>query len=851
MRAATAIRWRRGATIAAIATLAAAVGVLVVDRFRWAAHYPAAREDLRLAEEAARDDADAAPALQALVERRTAESLRFERRQRAAGVVALVAAGLSVALLSRRGPRDPALPATLAKRLRKRAAPSPSTNSEAAHRAPPMAVAPAPPVDQSRVAAIVGRVGREPRHLIPLLHAIDEEFHYVPPAALQELSRLTDATPTQVAGVVSFYSRFRTRPRGRHVVQVCRGTACHVAGVDRVLEELRRHLGIAESEDTDPALRATVETVGCLGCCTLAPVLRVDDEFEDGVRVEDLPEIIESRLAADGKAHRRRRVPRTAPSANGAARPRRGALGFDGASSGGRLAGLWRRDPPVADGVRTPSAELLNHDEQAILGGAPVVRVVTEHCGVMDPRSQSDYRRHGGFAALEAVLRKGDPAGVIETIDRSGLRGRGGGGFPTARKWRLVNAADGEKFIVANGDEGDPGAFMDRVIMESCPYRVLEGMAIAAYAVGARRGFLYVRNEYPLAVARVRHAVSEMTRSGLLGESVLELGFAFDVEVVEGGGAFVCGEETALLESIMGRRGTPRSRPPYPVEQGLWGRPTLVNNVETLASVPWILRNGAERFAAMGTAGSKGAKVFALAGKVRRGGLVEAPMGVTIRQLVEGVGGGVPEGRTFKAVQIGGPSGGCLPAELAETPVDYEALRAAGTIMGSGGLVVMDDRDCMVDVARYFLEFTQQESCGHCTFCRVGTRKLLDLLEKICQGKGAPRDLDEIESLSRSITLGSLCGLGKTAPNPVLTTLRYFRDEYEAHLQGRCPAGRCRALIRYEVTADCVGCTLCAQHCPVAAIEPTPYRRHVIDADLCTRCDACRTTCPQDAIRVL
>ncbi len=387
--------------------------------------------------------------------------------------------------------------------------------------------------------------------------------------------------------------------------------------------------------------------------------------------------------------------------------------------------------------------------------------------------------------------------------------------------------------------------------MESFPYRVLEGMAIAAYAVGAERGYLYVRHEYPHAVRRLRRAIDRMISEHLLGDHILGSDFSLHVELIEGAGAFVCGEETALLESIMGRRGIPQLRPPYPIERGLFGRPTLVNNVETLANVPWIVRNGPERFAAFGTETSKGTKVFSLSGKVQRGGMIEVPMGRTIREIVMGLGGGVEQGHRFKAVQIGGPSGACIPASLADTPIDYEQLRAIGAIMGSGGLVVLDDSDCMVDVARYFLEFTQQESCGHCTFCRVGTRKLLDILERICAGKGRPRDLQEIESLSQSVELGSLCGLGKTAPNPVLSTIRYFREEYEAHLQGRCPAGRCKAIIQYHVTRDCVGCTLCAQKCPAGAIKPTPYRQHVIQQDLCTRCDACRVACPEHAIEVI
>jgi NADH-quinone oxidoreductase subunit F len=443
------------------------------------------------------------------------------------------------------------------------------------------------------------------------------------------------------------------------------------------------------------------------------------------------------------------------------------------------------------------------------------------------------------------------PEQLVATIEASGLRGRGGAGFPSGQKWRAVRKQPGEvKYVICNGDEGDPGAFMDRMILESFPYRVIEGLALAALAVGSQEGIFYIRHEYPLAVRRVRAAIAEMEKRGWLGANLLGSGPALRLSVVEGAGAFICGEETALIASVEGRRGMPRLRPPFPAESGLWGKPTLINNVETLALVPWIIRHGAESFAAMGTAKSKGTKVFALAGKIRRGGLIEVPMGTTLRDIVEKIGGGTAEGRRIKGVQIGGPSGGCVPASLMDTPVDYESLREAGAIMGSGGMVVLDDATCMVDIARYFLRFTQDQSCGKCTFCRVGTKRMLDILDKLCAGKAQRAHLEELEVLARQVGAGSLCGLGKTAPNPVISTLRYFRDEYEAHLQGRCPAGHCTALVKYKVTADCTGCTLCAQHCPVQAIPMVPYRRHEINLELCTRCDTCRKVCPRNAIEV-
>jgi NADH-quinone oxidoreductase subunit F len=488
-------------------------------------------------------------------------------------------------------------------------------------------------------------------------------------------------------------------------------------------------------------------------------------------------------------------------------------------------------------------------DAAEYLGGQ--VRLATEDCGWLDPLDLAAYQSRGGFTALRKVLAELGAERTIELIKQAGLRGRGGAGFPTGQKWTLARRSPGEvKYMVCNGDEGDPGAFMDRMLLESFPFRVLEGMAIAAFCVGARQGYLYIRAEYPLAVKRVRQAIKILEAAGWLGERMCEGRWPLKLEVKEGAGAFVCGEETALIASLEGQRGFPRLRPPYPVEKGLWGKPTCVNNVETLTLVPWIIRHGPEEFAKFGTEKSKGTKVFALAGKVRRGGLIEVPMGITIRRIVEEIGGGVGPDRTFKAVQIGGPSGGCIPASLAETPVDYEALTAAGAMMGSGGLVVLDDQDCMVDIARYFLRFTQDQSCGQCTFCRVGTRRMLDLLDRLCTGEGKPGDLEKLEQLSREVSQGSLCGLGQTAPNPVLTTLKYFREEYEAHLQGRCPAGKCVALIKYVVTDKCIGCTRCAQRCPVEAIALVPWQKHEIDVQKCTRCDICRKACPVKAIEI-
>ncbi|MFI5338766.1 MAG: NADH-ubiquinone oxidoreductase-F iron-sulfur binding region domain-containing protein [Candidatus Methylomirabilales bacterium] len=478
-------------------------------------------------------------------------------------------------------------------------------------------------------------------------------------------------------------------------------------------------------------------------------------------------------------------------------------------------------------------------------------RIVLRNCGVIDPSSLDEYLARDGYRALETVLTQMTPAQVITLISESGLRGRGGAGFPTGTKWRLAQAAkDPHKYVICNGDEGDPGAFMDRSVLEGDPHSVLEGMAIAAYAIGASAGYVYVRAEYPEAVRRLRHAIAQASGHGCLGTNILGKGFHFEVALKEGAGAFVCGEETALIASIEGKRGMPRVRPPFPVESGLWGHPTCINNVETLANVPWIVLNGAGAFKACGTAGSKGTKVFALAGKVKRGGLVEVPMGTTINEVINEIGGGTISGRTFKAVQMGGPSGGCIPASLGETPVDYEQLTATGAIMGSGGMVVMDESTCMVDVARFFLSFTQNESCGKCTFCRIGTKRMLEILERICEGKGKEEDLKLLAELGEQIKASSLCGLGQTAPNPVLTTLRYFLPEYQAHITERkCPAKVCLPLVEFWIDPEkCNGCGLCVQACEVGAVSGDRKLPHCVDVAVCVKCARCMTVCRQDAI---
>ncbi|HPC95362.1 MAG TPA: NAD(P)H-dependent oxidoreductase subunit E [Sedimentisphaerales bacterium] len=779
-------------------------------------------------------------------------------------------------------------------------------------------------LDLKFVDQTVARVGTGAEKVLEILQALQTYYGYLPTEALQRVCALTEITPATITGVSTFYDQFRHRPAGKHIIHVCVGTACHVKGADQVYEEFLRYLGIPEGEDTDAQKLFTVEKIACLGCCTLAPAVQIDDVTYGHLTRETVPKVLSDFLRhADAKAARHGKRRRKGKA--GAVGELRVGLGSCCVARGsGRLnealdralaetgvkvsvkrvgcVGMCHQTPllevVLPNGESSLYARVQPEDAKAIVlrhfgtrgpvrkvrtkvsrvldrlltdeNSEPVTRysihvrdravsdflghqihIATEHCGQIDPTDLDEYLAHDGFQALEKSLREFGPEEVIAQIEKSGLRGRGGAGFPTHLKWSAVRAQEAEiKYIVCNGDEGDPGAFMDRMLMESYPYRILEGMAIAARCVGAKEGFLYIRAEYPLAIRRVNEAIEKCADRGYLGDHILGSDFSLRLKIVAGAGAFVCGEETALMASIEGRRGMPRLRPPYPAVKGLWSRPTLINNVETYAAVPWILRNGADAYAAIGTDKSKGTKVFALAGKVARGGLIEVPMGISIRQIVEEIGGGVAGGLKFKAVQVGGPSGGCIPVGSDNLSIDYESLTAAGAMMGSGGLVVLDETDCMVDIARYFLQFTQNQSCGKCTFCRIGTRRMLDILDRLCAGEGRVDDLDELQHLAEMVKKGSLCGLGKTAPNPVLSTLRYFRDEYEAHIRKRCPAGKCKALIAYSITDDCIGCTICVQHCPTGAIEMKPYEKHEIDPNKCVRCGTCKSVCPAAAIRV-
>ena len=589
-------------------------------------------------------------------------------------------------------------------------------------------------------------------------------------------------------------------------IRVCAGSTCNATGRAALSDAFR-----AELDKRGLGDKVRVVLTGCHGLCQEGPIIVVHPQgvFYPRLKPKDIAEIVATSVVGDGVVER-----------------------------------LLYVDP--ATGATVP----LEKDVPFYAGQTRVVRAVN---GYIDPLSIDDYLSRGGYAALATVLQQNDPEAVIDEVERSGLRGRGGAGFPAGKKWRFCRANPGEKhYIICNGDEGDPGAFMDRAVLEDDPHSVIEGMLIAAFAIGADEGYVYVRHEYPLAVSRLRHALAQARERGLLGADILGTGWDFDLRINQGAGAFVCGESTALTASIEGHRGMPRGKHIRTVAHGLWGQPTNLNNVETYATVPWIVNHGADAFSAMGTATSKGTKIFSLTGKVRNSGLVEVPMGATLREVIFDIGGGMQEGHEFKAVQLGGPSGGCLPAELLDTPIDFENLTKYGSMMGSGGMVVVDETTCMVDFAKFFFKFTAEESCGKCVPCRVGTQRMLEILERITAGMGTIDDVKLLEQLSDDIVEGSLCQLGGSAPNPVLTTLRYFRDEVMAHVvEGCCPAKVCRPLIRYTIDKDaCTGCHVCFDACPTDAISGERKKLHVIDQKLCIKCDTCRQVCKFDAVPV-
>ena len=591
----------------------------------------------------------------------------------------------------------------------------------------------------------------------------------------------------------------------RSQVLICGGTGCTSSGspeLIRLFEEKIKNAGLEKE--------VKVVRTGCFGLCEMGPIVIVYPEgaFYSHIKPENVDEIVNEHLL-----------------------------------KGRIVRHLLCREAVEQEGATKSLDEVDFYKKQK--------RVALRNCGVIDPERIDEYIAFDGYKALAKVLTEMTPQQVIDTIKASGLRGRGGAGFPTGTKWQFAaNSVSDQKYVCCNADEGDPGAFMDRSILEGDPNAVIEAMAIAGYAIGANQGYIYVRAEYPIAVKRLQVAIKEAREYGLLGKNILETGFDFDLDIRLGAGAFVCGEETALMQSIEGKRGEPRPRPPFPAVKGLFDQPTILNNVETYANVPQIILKGPEWFASMGTEKSKGTKVFALGGKIKNTGLVEIPMGTTLREVVEDIGGGIPNGKKFKAAQTGGPSGGCIPAEHFDVPIDYDNLIAIGSMMGSGGMIVMDEDNCMVDIARFFLDFTVDESCGKCPPCRIGTRRMLEILERITEGKGEDGDIEKLETLAKNIKASALCGLGQTAPNPVLSTLRYFRDEYEAHIyEKRCPAGHCKKLLKYTIDpALCKGCSLCSKVCPVGAISGEIRKPFVIDSSKCIKCGACMEKCRFNAI---
>ena len=773
----------------------------------------------------------------------------------------------------------------------------------------------------SDIDLIIERVGNKRENLITILQEIEKKYNYLPESALLRISQKSKILPHEIASVATFFPNFRMKPAGEYFIQVCTGTACHVKGAIEIIDAFKKHLSIGDNEDTDSDSLFTVEEVACLGCCMLAPAVRIGDVVYGNVDKQNVSAILEDFLkekvykenidhskkiidsvgevriclcssclaSGAGEVHNALidsiqefsipiNIKKVACSGISFQTPLIELSTISGTKV--RYALVTPSDIPfilrshfssssLTGKIRSRLFDLLDrilistNSEEVIRYPLGVLgsecddyckkqtRIVTEHAAKHSPFNIDEYISGGGFDGYEKVLSMSSEA-VIDEIIASGLRGRGGGGFSVGKKWNSVyHAAGNEKVIICNGDEGDPGAFMDRMILESFPFRVIEGVLIAAYALRAKEIIFYIRTEYSMAIQKIKDAIKICEDRNYLSSCSSSLnGDVVTIRVVEGAGAFVCGEESAMIAALEGKRGTPSYRPPYPSEQGLYGLPTLINNVESFATIPWIFRFGSDAFKKIGTETSCGSKTFALAGKIKNGGLIEVPMGMTLNEIIFDIGGGIIDDKLPKAVLIGGPSGGCIPVDLFDTPVDYEALKRCGAMMGSGGLVVLDETDCIVDIVRYFLDFSQKESCGKCTFCRVGVKRLFEILDDLSNGKAKSGDIDLMFELATKIKEGSLCGLGKNAPNPLLTALKYFREEFEEHLDQKCRSLKCKSLLRYFITTDCIGCTICAQNCPVDAITSVPYEKHIIDIDSCVKCGACVANCPTGAAKV-
>lgn len=719
--------------------------------------------------------------------------------------------------------------------------------------------------------------------LIAAMQMAQQAYGYLPKRAMEEIAQHAGVGLAKVYGIATFYSFFKLEPVGIYEILLCQGTACHVNGADSIVTAIQQELGITVGQTTEDGV-FTLTEVACLGCCSMAPCMMINGQTYGHLTPETtIRTLRELRAIANGGGLRVAVGEGSCGIAAGAGRVERvlracmtatdsfsvhpvGCIGmcflepivdvYDGDKLLHRFVKVQEKDAfDIVAALRTGNFKRVERleitDEDAEFLNKQT-RIALRHCGILNPTSLADYRAVGGFQQLDKVLHM-SPDDVIEEVKKSGIGGRGGAGFPTWFKWRSARDAEGEeKYLICNADEGDPGAFMDRAVIEGDPFNLLEGMLIGAYAIGAHTGFVYIRAEYPLAVERLQAAIDQLHEAGYLGEHILGTDFSCDIRIMMGSGAFVCGEETALLASLEGNRGMPRLKPPFPAQSGYMGKPSNINNVETYANITWIIERGGDAFAAIGTEGSKGTKVFAVSGKVKHGGLVEVPMGKTLHDVIFDIAGGMQEGHEFKAVQMGGPSGGCIPASMDDTLIDYAALGATGAIMGSGGMVVMDDDTCMVNTAKFFLNFTANESCGKCVPCRIGTKRMLEILTRLCEGKGEEGDIEKLEELSRAICDGAMCGLGQTAPNPVLTTIKYFRDEYEAHIRDcRCPAHECQDLITLTIDPDkCTGCDICARKCPVQCISGERKEPHVIDQDACIHCKQCYNLCHFGAITV-